>query len=70
VSLLCCSIGINSDELRDMVASKLHIDPNSFWMYLQKDEQERAVGSGEALLTDPRKEVVTIKLVAGSHYYV
>ena len=62
--------GISSDELREMVASKLHVDPNSFWIYLQKDEQERSVGAGEYLLTDPSREVVTVKLVAGSHYYV
>eukprot|EP01094_Clydonella_sp_ATCC50884_P016483 TRINITY_DN2737_c0_g1_i2.p1 TRINITY_DN2737_c0_g1~~TRINITY_DN2737_c0_g1_i2.p1 ORF type:complete len:537 (+),score=98.04 TRINITY_DN2737_c0_g1_i2:95-1612(+) len=62
--------GITSDELREMVAGKLHCDPNSFWIFQQENQVERNVGAGESLLTNPRTQVVTIKFVAGSHYYV
>ena len=61
--------GVLCSELRQKMATKLNVDPNSFWIFLQKDMHERNVAEHEALLTVPEKEVVTVKMVEGSHYY-
>lgn len=61
--------GITSDDLRTFIATKTHSDPNSFWIFQQENNAERNIGSGEYLLTHPEVQVVTIKFVAGSHYY-